>query len=345
MPLDYNNLFEGIKESLQKERQQAQGRVSFDKVLKLHKPKNGQTVNEYMFRILPYIKEGKEGLHKTFFYFASYFWQDEVGRWISVLSRKTFGEPCAISDYYYNVRRNGTEYEKENLDRRLKYKQGWYCNVYVVSDPVNPSNNGKVMVLPLNKTLWTLVQKALNGELDAEWSARMTDANPTGEEVHVNVGRMVTDLTNNGVNLDVRVTSKGQFPDYSSSDFTRREARLNLTEQQQDEILNQCVDVTKIEKELSAEQILKVFKETFLMQTSLYNTTPATEQVHEPVREATHNVQAQAAKSLDDIFGNDQVPLSSTSIKEEKPAANSVESEMDSFISGLAGKGNSFNFG
>lgn len=337
MTIDYDNLFKGIKDSLKQERAQAKNMVSYDKIIKLEKPKGGQTVNEYMLRILPYIKEGKEGLYKTFFYYAKYFWQDELGAYHGVLSRKTFGEKCAISDYYYNVLRNGSDYEKENLNRNLKYRQGWYCNVYVVNDPVNPSNNGKVMVLSLNKTLWLKVQAALNGELDQEWSARMTDANPTGEEIHVNVGRMVTDLTNNGVNFNIRVTSKGQFPDYSSSDFTRRDAKLNLTEQQQDEILNSCVDVTKIEKENTAEEILKIFKESFLGQKSVGG---------EQVVQETHTVSPTVAqKSLDDILGEDKIPgLGSPSSPTKAQTVPSTESEMDSFISGLAGKGGAFNF-
>lgn len=334
MAIDYNNLFEGIKESLKQDRAQAKNRIDFDRIIKLEKPKGGQTVNEYMFRILPYIKEGKEGLHKTFFFYAKYFWQDELGTYYGVLSRKTFNEKCAISDYYYNVMRHGTEYEKENIDRNLKYKQGWYCNVYVVNDPINPSNNGKVMVLSLNKTLWLKVQAALNGELDDEWSTRMTDANPTGEEIHVNVGRMVTDLTDNGVNLNVRVTSKGQYPDYSSSDFTRRDAKLHLTPEQQDEILNACIDVTKIERVVSAEEALKTFKEHFLHQT----TPQASVQV------AAQPAVQSSSQSIDEMLGNDQIPFDSAPASAKDKVGTSTVSEMDDFISGLSGKGGSFNF-
>ena len=340
MNIDYNNLFEGIKESLKQERAQAKNRIDFDKIIKLERPKGGQTVNEYMFRILPYIKEGKEGLHKTFFFYAKYFWQDELGTYHGVLSRKTFGEKCAISDYYYNVLRNGSDYEKENLERNLKYRQGWYCNVYVVHDPINPSNNGKVMVLSLNKTLWMKVQAALNGELDDEWSTRMTDANPTGEEIHVNVGRMVTDLTNNGVNFNVRITSKGQYPDYSSSDFTRRDARLNLTEQQQDEILNSCIDVSKIEREVTAEEALKTFKENFLGQKPIYQSAH--------VEPAVESVQKSATQSIDDMLGNDQIPMGPASTTNAESHASNVEANMDDFINSLSSKNSnqagSFNF-
>lgn len=274
--VDYDSLFEGVKTSLETaaKNQANPNYVSYSSLLKLVGPKeNGQT-NNYVLRLLPYVKEGKEGLSKTFFRYEKYFWRDEMGNNHSVLSRRTFNEQCPITRYRFNVLNNGTDYEKEQVDNKLKWKQGWYCNVLVVSDPVNPANNGQVKVLSLNKTLWTIIDNAMKGALDDEWSQMATDADPNGREIRVNVGRMVLDLTDNGINLQVKIGKQGQWPDYKQSRFTRQGAKLGLTPEQQEDILNQCQDVTKIEKEMSADDVYAKFKETYLGEGPVSNNAP-----------------------------------------------------------------------
>lgn len=331
MALNYNSLFEDIKSSVGGVKAAASG--GYDKILKFKRPQLGDPPLEYIFRILPYVKEGKEGVKKTFYHFVKYFWQDELGQYHSVLSRKTFNEPCIITNYFYSVKNNGTVLEKENL-ARLNYRQGWYCNVYVVNDPVTPSNNGKVMVLALVKTLWKKVLSALNGELDDEWSTRLADVSPEGQAVRVNVGKMITDLSNSGVNFSVKVANKGAFPDYSSSEFTRREAKLNLTDEQQEKLLNACVDPASIDKEMSAEEISKVFKETFLNQvpSPVGGAHSAPASVNERVTEVTK-------PQLDD----DQIPGIGPEpetkpvqpVSKSVPRTTNTEDDMDSFIKGF----------
>lgn len=268
MNLDYDSLFEDVKSSLQEAKAQNGNYVSYDSMLKLVAPKDGSTPNDYMLRLLPYAKEGKEGYKKTFFHYEKYSWKDEMGNNYSVLSRRTFNEQCPISNYKFNIDRNGTEYEKKTTAERLIWRRGWYCNVLVVNDPVNPANNGQVKVLSLNKTLWDIIDNALKGGLDDEWSELATENDPNGRQIRVNVGRMILDLTDNGINLNVRVGKQGVWPDYKQSRFTRKNAKLGLSQQQQEEILNKCQDVTKIEKELSAEEVMTKFKETYLGEVS-----------------------------------------------------------------------------
>lgn len=335
MAINYNELFAGIQSSIKEEKKtEAQPRY-YDRIIKLVMPKSGQ--NEYLFRLLPYIKEGKEGLKKTFFFYVKYFWQDDLGSYHSVLSRRTFNEPCMIASYYYNTKKNGSQYDKEMVERRLKYKQGWYCNVLVVNDPVNPNNNGKVMVLSLNKTLWLKVQGALNGELDREWSARANDTlravNPNStQEIHINVGQLVTDLTDKGVNLCVKIRSKGGFPDYSSSEFTRQDAKLGFSDERQQEVLDQCIDVTKLEREVSAEDIAKVFRETFLNQPT----------------DITQKFEKKAEPEVDEKnpFGEDDfIPGIEETKRTAKTAAVADETEksMDDFINDLSNN-NGYDF-
>lgn len=353
MTIDYNNLFEGIKDSLKNERKQAASQ-SYSKIIKFRKPREG-SMNEYMFRILPYVKEGNEGLKKTFFYYEKYFWKDDQdpdSPWYSVLSNKTFGNYCPISDYTYKVRQQGSEWEKEMVRSRLNHVVGRYCNVYVINDSTNPENNGKVMVVSLNTTLWKKVRAALDGELDDEWSSRMTDANPDGGEIRVNVGRMVTDLTDNGINFNVRVAERGGYPEYNSSDFTRRDAKLHLTPEQQQQILDSCIDLSELERKQSNEEIRGLFTRTFLHKAAPAQQAQPRVSVQTPVVERAAQVAHNPVSSpIDDVLGDDKIP-GLDSPKPESQQVSSVESEMDDFINSLAKGGNpvsdeeqsSFNF-
>lgn len=316
MTLDYDSLFEGVKNSL--EAAKTQNYVSYNSLLKLATPEKGQT-NSYIVRLLPYNKEGKEGIAKTFFYYEKYFWRDNMGKINSVLSRRTFHEPCPINRYQSNIKNNGSAYEKEQMAKRLWWSRGWYCNVYVVNDPVNPENNGKVKVLSLNKTLWTIVENAMQGGLDDEWSQMASDADPSGREIRLNVGRMIFDLTDNGINLNIQVGRQGEWADYKQSRFTRQKAKLGFTEEQQKEILEQCQDVTTIEKEMTADEIYAKFKETYLNESVLDTPTP---EVHVPSFKPDSN----------SIFDNDDIPgvsMDNTVDEVKKFASNWMSSDFE----------------
>lgn len=333
MDIDINNLFEGIKSSLNEKR------VQTTNVLKFKMPKNGAESNEYLLRILPYTKEGNDGLKKTFFYYLKYYWKDDLDgqKTHNILSRKTFGESCPISNYYFKVKKDGNQWEKERLNS-LKYQQGWYCNVYVINDPVEPENNGKVMALSLNKTLYGKVKDAIDGKLDKSWSSMATRSNPKGEEVVMNVGKMVFDLSNNGVNFKVVVKPRGEFPDYTASAFTLEGTDLNLSPEKQKEILDSCIDVTKIEKERSTEEIRQYFKKEFLHQTGDEQPSAraqVTAPAQQPVVE-THN------ETPADVFGGDEIP----GLGVEKPQQATIpntEADMRSFLATLSKKDNNSN--
>ena len=366
MEIDVDNLFEGIHASLNAFRKQTERPSQFDRILKFRAPKNIGETNNYLIRLLPYVKEGQEGLSKTFFHYNKYFWKDDVDpkRNHNILSLKTFNQNCPVNDYYFRVRQGGNQWEKERL-KGLKFQQGWYTNVYVVSDPVNPENNGKVMALSLNQTLYTIVQRALDGELDADWSAMATAGNPEGKEVHINVGHLVHDLSDKGVNLKVAVKKQGDFPNYSGSMFTREGAQLHLTQEQKDEILNSCLDTTKIEKVLTRDEIISYFKKFYLhaddgaaAPTPIpESTTPAYAQVAQQSYQPTpapapmpkpEPVVEAPKPTPEDIFGGDEIPgLESTPAPKPQQVPD-TEADMKSFLDtlskGSANPAGNFNF-
>ena len=51
----------------------------------------------------------------------------------------------------------------------------WLVNVYVVNDPVNPENNGKVKILRYGKQIHNIIMDAIEGEDAADLGPRIFD--------------------------------------------------------------------------------------------------------------------------------------------------------------------------
>jgi len=74
--------------------------------------------------------------------------QGPTGQWFIENSLTTINQTCPISEYNSQLWNSGVESDKE-IARKQKRKLQYYANVYVVSDPTNPQNEGKVMLYRL----------------------------------------------------------------------------------------------------------------------------------------------------------------------------------------------------
>lgn len=229
---------------------------------------------DYIVRLLPYAKEGKDGYKKTLYHYIRYSWQDQQGQWKNVLSPRTWGEQCPIQDYSKRVKYKGTPEEQADADERLSYREGAYANVYVLKDPTNPENEGKVKILDMGKKLYMIIKNALDGGLNDEWTEKAREFSGN-KDITVDVGRKVYDLTSNGINLVIRVR-KNQYGlnSYETSSFSLSGADLGKTQDELDEILESCYDVTTIEPRLGFDELTKLFKETYLNITPTVDTPP-----------------------------------------------------------------------
>lgn len=223
----------------------------YNKVLKCDKGHN------YLVRLLPYLKEGAEGMSKTIFHSYTYAWRSvKDGRWVYVTSPKTYGETCPITEWYFAVKNGNNEAAKQRLDA-ISFKESWYYNVYVIDDPTNPDNNGTVKILKAGKQLNNVITDALSQD-----PVKMAE---NAEEYGVeNMSNAVFDLGPNGFNLSVNVQDQGGFANYKTSTWVRRRRNLELTEEQISEIYDSTFDLTKVEKVFTQEEAAKIFRETFL---------------------------------------------------------------------------------
>lgn len=89
------------------------------------------------------------------------------GGWYIEKSLTTLNEKDPCGEYNSTLWNNGTEAGKEQA-RKQKRRLSYYSNIYIVSDPANPENEGKVFLYKFGKKIFDKLNEAMNPEFEDE---------------------------------------------------------------------------------------------------------------------------------------------------------------------------------
>lgn len=89
------------------------------------------------------------------------------GGWYIENSLTTLGQKDPVSEYNSELWNNGTDAGKE-LARKQKRKLTYVSNIYVVKDPANPANEGKVFLFKYGKKIFDKLTAAMQPEFEDE---------------------------------------------------------------------------------------------------------------------------------------------------------------------------------
>ena len=89
------------------------------------------------------------------------------GGWYIENSLTTIGQKDPVSEYNRGLWNSGNEKDKETV-RKQKRKLSYYSNIYVVKDPANPSNEGKVFLFKYGAKIFDKVMAAMQPEFEDE---------------------------------------------------------------------------------------------------------------------------------------------------------------------------------
>lgn len=238
------SMFESIKGALASSNDTKQG--LFREIMQT-KPGNTYTV-----RLLPNVTSPAD----TFYEYSMVGWNSfATGQYKQFLSPATFDEPCPILTEKYRLQRMGTDAEKEKA-QQIRRSVKTFVNVYVVKDPTNPENEGKVKILRYGKQLEKIINEALGGELADEFGAK------------------IFDLSDAGASFQVKCEQQGDYPTYVSSRFTTA-GKLGLSEEAQNEIYKGVHDLKAVNALKSNDELTAAFKEHFLCTADEPVATPA----------------------------------------------------------------------
>lgn len=233
-------MFDQIKESLSSEKKET-GNSLYKEIMKF------SAGNTYQVRLVPNPNSPKE----TLFHYYNHGWNSNAtGKYVTALCPTTYGETCPIDAYYLKTYRTGTEFEKESA-RVLSRKEGWMVNVYVVSDPENPENEGKVKILRYGKELAKIIESALEGDDAQEFGVERVFDVASGSTLRI---KCESRTGNNRGNK--------QMVTYASSKFLSP-SKLDLTDAQLDEIHSSVHDLKAVNKPTTPAEMQRLLDEHF----------------------------------------------------------------------------------
>ena len=130
---------------------------------RLWKPEMDKTGNGYaVIRFLP----APEGEELPWAKMYSHAFQGPGG-WYIENSLTTVGQKDPVSEYNRELWNSGSEANKETV-RKQKRKLSYYSNIYVVKDPANPANEGRVFLFKYGKKIFDKIMASMQPEFDDE---------------------------------------------------------------------------------------------------------------------------------------------------------------------------------
>ena len=93
--------------------------------------------------------------------------QGPTGQWYIENSLTTIGKKDPVSEYNRTLWNSGIEANKE-IARKQKRRLTYFSNIYVVSDPKNPQNEGKVFLYKYGKKIFDKINDLMNPEFEDE---------------------------------------------------------------------------------------------------------------------------------------------------------------------------------
>ncbi len=164
---------------------------------RLWKPEMDKTGNGFaVIRFLP----APEGEDVPWAKMYSHGFQGNGG-WFIENSLTTLGQKDPVSEYNRTLWNSGNEKDKETV-RKQKRKLSYYSNIYVVKDPANPANEGKVFLFKYGKKIFDKIMEAMQPEFEDE-----TPINPF-------------DFWQ-GANFKLKIVKKDGYWNYDKSEFDR----------------------------------------------------------------------------------------------------------------------------
>ena len=164
---------------------------------RLWKPEMDKTGNGFaVIRFLP----APEGEELPWAKMYSHAFQGPGG-WYIENSLTTIGQKDPLGEHNRELWNSGTEANKETV-RKQKRKLSYYSNIYVVKDPANPANEGKVFLFKYGKKIFDKIMEAMQPEFEDE-----TPINPF-------------DFWQ-GANFKLKIVKKDGYWNYDKSEFDR----------------------------------------------------------------------------------------------------------------------------
>jgi hypothetical protein len=142
-------------------------------------------------------------------YFDHGFQNEATGKWYIEKSLTSIGQNDPVSEYNSQLWESGDDDSPERRQARdQKRRLHYVSNIYVISDPKNPENEGKVFLFRYGKKIFDKLKQLMNPDLETEPKVNPFDL-WKGANFKLKVTRQAARIGNRTVN----------FPNYDESVF------------------------------------------------------------------------------------------------------------------------------
>ena len=182
---------------------------------RMWKPTVDKAGNGYaVIRFLPAV----EGDDLPWAKYWDHFFQGPTGQWYVEKSLTTIGKDDPVSEMNSKLWNTGIEADKD-LARKRKRRLHYVSNIYVVSDPENPENEGKVFLYTYGAKIFEKIMDSMQPKFQDE-----SPVNPF-------------DMWK-GANFKMKIANVAGYRNYDRSEFANAEA-LNADDNVLEGIYNQ----------------------------------------------------------------------------------------------------------
>ncbi len=177
---------------------------------------NGQAV----IRFLPAPPDGDGGIEdQAYVRVWSHSFKGPTGQWYIENCRSTIKEADPVNEY--NTALWATEIEANQKQARVqKRATSYYANIYVIKDPLNPENEGKVKIFRFGPVIFDFIKAKLVPEFDDQTPVKIFDFDE-------------------GANFRIRIRTEGEYRKYDRSEFDAPSSLFDGDEDKQEEVWNQ----------------------------------------------------------------------------------------------------------
>ena len=145
------------------------------------------------------------------------------GGWLIDNCLTTIGGTCPVCEKNRVLWNSGSDADKEEA-RKQKRKLSYYANIYVVKDPANPQNEGKVFLYKFGKKIFDKIMGAMQPEFDDDEAINPFDFWE-------------------GANFKLKLKKVAGYWNYDSSEFARPSALLEGDDDELETLYNDLHDL------------------------------------------------------------------------------------------------------
>lgn len=243
----------------------------------------------YTIRLIPNVDNPED----TFFHHYLNQWTSKKdGSFVSALALTTFGERDPITEARWRLYNQwkGSEESKvkdAKFDNPIKEKEAWLYNIYIVEDPANPENNGKVKIFNVGPQLKKIIDDAISGD----------DADEFGPRIF--------DLSKDGCDFKIKAEEQGVFTTYKSSRFSTK-SKLDLSDEEIDEVYTKLHDLKAVYTVKTDGELKTLLEEHFYVDGEEVPTAPEKKQL--PKVDPKKKPEAKKEKKEPEFEENDDIP-------------------------------------